>query len=111
MFLEKKMILFKLNLDKVKKMLILRSIYLTILKHIIMKKIIFVLMTVAATFTFVACSSDDDKGPNCEQLAQNLLNAVEAYMEDQSEANEQAMSAASEALERAGCEDMDIEIE
>lgn len=104
------MILFKLNLDKVKKMLILRSIYLTILKHIIMKKIIFALMTVVATFTFVACSSDDDKGPNCEQLVQNYFDALEDYLGDQSDANELALDKAGEALEKAGC-DVDVEIE
>lgn len=75
-----------------------------------MKKFIFTLFAVVSTFAFVACSSDDDKGPNCGQLAQNVMNALEAYMDNPTEANEQALAAASAALEQAGCE-VDVELE
>ena len=75
-----------------------------------MKKIIFVLMAVATSYAFVACSSDDDKGPNCLKLIENAMNASDAYETDPTEANQQAYEAAMEALDKAGCT-IDIEIE
>lgn len=70
-----------------------------------MKKIVFALMMMASVFAFTACSSDDDKGgPNCEQLANAWANAFEAYWNDPSEENENALAAATQALEDAGCE-------
>lgn len=78
-----------------------------------MKKIIFALMMMASVFAFTACSSDDDKGgPNCLQLIQNVLDAYEAYEQDPSEANQQALEAAETALENSNCEDeIDFEVE
>lgn len=75
-----------------------------------MRKIIFALLTVVSISAFVACSSDDDKGPNCERLAQNFANAWEAYMEDPSAANEAALEAASSALENSNCGEFEVEI-
>jgi len=74
-----------------------------------MKKIIFVLMAVATSYAFVACSSDDDKGPNCEQLFQKFSDATAAYFADPTEENGAKLEAAADALERAGCADMEIE--
>lgn len=77
-----------------------------------MKKIVFALMMMASVFAFTACSSDDDKGPNCVQLIQNVFDAYEAYDENPSEANQQAIDAAEAALENSNCGDeLEIEVE
>ncbi len=69
-----------------------------------MKKVIFALMMMASVFAFTACSSDDDKGPDCLQLIQNVFAAYEAFEEDPSEENQQKIDAAEAALENANCE-------
>jgi len=75
-----------------------------------MRKIIFALLTIVSVSSFVACSSDDDKGPNCEKLAQNFANALEAYMADPSDENEAKLDAASTALENSNCAEFEVEM-
>lgn len=67
-----------------------------------MRKFAFVILTFA--FIFAGCSSDDDKGQSCEQLGQKIADAFEAYVDDPSDENEQALDAAYTAYENAGCD-------
>lgn len=70
-----------------------------------MKKFIFVLTVAASSLAFVNCSSDDDKGSavDCYQLAQNIADASQAYMQNQSTANCNALRDAYQAAIDADC--------
>ncbi len=70
-----------------------------------MKKL-FLSLAVVAVIGFTSCSSDDDGGgKSCEQLTTELSAATEAFGEDPSEANCNALRSAIEAYINKDCED------
>lgn len=75
--------------------------------NLIMKKSIFALLAVVITFS-VACSSDDDKkSKSCVDLANDLANALQVYMEEDTEESCIAYKAALQAYANSDCEGAD----
>lgn len=59
------------------------------LKKSNLKKLTFILLTVAGSMAFVGCSSDDDKGSafDCVQQVDKIMDTGAAYTADDSDAN------------------------
>ncbi|MCR9181550.1 MAG: hypothetical protein NXH73_01370 [Flavobacteriaceae bacterium] len=69
-----------------------------------MKKLILSIAAVAV-FAFTSCSSDDDGGKSCEQLATEISTTGQAFVEDQTQANCNAYRVALEAYIDKNCEE------
>jgi len=74
-----------------------------------MKKIMLMAFTAGLfAFTSTSCSSDDDGGgKSCQELAQDYADAFEAYFDDESEENCQALDDAADAYANSDCEGND----
>ncbi|MEX2350502.1 MAG: hypothetical protein WD554_06440 [Flavobacteriaceae bacterium] len=68
-----------------------------------MKKLILSIAAIAI-FGFTSCSSDDDGGKSCEQLAADVSVAAQAYGESQTEANCNDYKSSLEAYVAQDCE-------
>ncbi len=68
-----------------------------------MKKLILSIAAVAV-FAFTSCSSDDDGGKSCEEIATDITAAAQAFGENQTEANCNAYKAALQAYVNKDCQ-------
>lgn len=68
-----------------------------------MKKL-FLSLAAVAVFAFTSCSSDDDGGKSCEQLSQEVATTLEAFFNNETEANCIAFRSALQAFVDKNCE-------